>query len=503
MTELQTMLTLKGKGNKRGCAVGKTAYIQREEYVVASPAGEAKRESTRLRAAIAESREELFALYRALCSEAGEGEAWIFLMQIYLLDGSLFSAFPDFYIAEGKSADEALLLSYKDFFREHTHTPFVQDIREDVRDVTYRVIRHLSGRPEQPVYHDNFILLSQSPTSSEIYRHRDAIIGVVAKEGWENTNAAALARTLLIPAVITGSDFGENEANKNAIIDSSLGCAYIDPDLHTLECFAQGQKKTAPLPSLQTKKSTIPLLAESISMLEASRVHESELSGIGLLHSEELYLRRVSPPDEEYLFEVYRSLAESLLPRPLVIRTFSVSGNVRINKIMSEEKSEPELYVFHDETLTRQIRAVLRAAVFGTLALAVPCGNSYGTINKVRELSAELSVELRTEEKEHRTIPIGVIIDNPAAAIACDKLIDLSDFIILKKSAVSFGVSDGDIAADANRYILERVARTAKRKKKQALLCLEKDDDISDMKLATRLGFSALVISPDVADRFS
>ena len=105
-----TMLTLRGTGNKRGCAIGKTEYLVREDYPAHSPAGEPRREIIRLERAIEASREELFSLYRSLVTEIGESEAWIFLMQTYLLDGSLFSGTPRFYIAEGKSAEEALLL---------------------------------------------------------------------------------------------------------------------------------------------------------------------------------------------------------------------------------------------------------------------------------------------------------------------------------------------------------------------------------------------------------
>ncbi len=503
MTDLHTMLTLKGRGNKRGCAIGKTEYLRKREHLVASPSGDPRREAARLKSAINASREELLELHRRLAAEAGESEAWIFLMQIYLLDGSLFSGTPSFYIAEGKSADESVLLSHDAYLCELSRNGYVRDISEDVRDVTARVMRHLSQKQQSPQRSENFILLSISPTPSQIYELSDSIIGIVASECWEGTTAAALARSLFIPAVLTDKDFGESEARKNAIIDSLHGVVYIDPDLNTVEEFTASRTEH-PMLGTSLQKRSLPLLAKTDSLLEASRIHETDLDGIGLFRSEELYLRSVAPPDEEMLFDAYCALAESLLPRPLVIRTFSVSGmgSVRINKLTAEGKSDPELYVFHDETLTRQLRATLRAAVFGRVALAAPCGASYDTLRKIKELITILTDELRRDGRDCREVPLGAIIDSPASAIACDKILDASDFGIVKRDALSLCEPAGEISRDAERILLERVARTAKRKKKPLLLCLKTPLYDSESTLAKKLGFAALIISPDDTESF-
>ena len=501
MTLTQTMLTLKGTGNKRGCAVGKTEYLPREDYLATSPAGDPRRELLRLENAIKKSKEELLELYRSLSLELGEPEAWVFLMQIYLLDGSLFSDTPRFYIAEGKSADEAIRLSHERHTKSLGSAPYISPISEDIRDVMLRVRRHLCSSGAPHPQKESFILFTPSPTPSQIYELNGALIGVVAGKGWESTSAASLARALFIPTVTTEAGLDEAHANKNAIIDSGGGCVYVDPDLETLEGFAAKQDEKSSFDGTPGKRR-LPVLAEPQSLLDASRIHESDLDGVGLFHSEELYLKSVAPPDEELLFETYRTLTEALLPRPLVIRTFSVSGSVRINKMTTEGKDEPELYVFHDEILTRQLRAALRAAVFGTVALAVPCGLTYSVLKRTRELVVSLSDELHRENREHRTLCVGAVIDSPAAAIACDKVIDIADFIILGLDSLDLGKDMGEVALDAERYLLERVARTAKRKKKPALLSLGKSAEADTLSLAKKLGFSALVVPPDIADRF-
>ena len=500
MTFTRSMVTLKGVGNKRGCAVGKTEYIPCEEYPAPSPAGDPRRELNRLHNAIKKSREELCELYRSLSSDLGEGEAWVFLMQIYLLDGSLFLNTPPFYISEGKSANEALRLSCEQYLNEESHTSYIFLVSEDIRDVMLRVMSHLNDTAPRHHSTESFILLTPSPTPSQICELGDSLIGIVAKEGWEKTSAASLARALFIPSVSTNGSFDESDAHKNAIIDSQSGYVFIDPDLDTLENFTSNRKDESSF-GKSLKARRLPLLAEPESLLDASKINETDLDGIGIFHSEELYLKSVSPPDEETLFEVYRSLAESLLPRPLVIRTFSVSGSVRINKITPEGIDDPEVYVFQDDTLKRQIRASLRAAVFGTVSLCVPCGYTYDSVKRTKELIASLSDELRTENREHREIPIGAIIDNLATAIMCDKILDTADFIILKTNALDLATNTGEMVLDAKRYLLERVARTAKRKKKPALLSLEKNCNTDTASLAKRLGFSALIISPDIVDR--
>lgn len=490
--QAQTMLTLKGKGNRRGCAVGKTEFLRRKEFFAASPAGDTQREQARLHTAISRAREELLSMYRELVLSAGESEAWMFLLQIYLLDGSLFSSAPISYVYEGKSAEEALFISRRCFFSDSERFPFFSSVSEDVCDVFFRVLRHLCREDQPFLPRENCVLLCGSPLTTEIFQLRDRISGIVAPIKWESTNAAALARSLFIPTVFTDAEIDENVASKSAIIDSNNGIVQIDPNVEALEAFSKSQKATS---KTKKRRYALPLLAHTSSLLEASRLCDTEFIGIGLFRSEDIYLSLCKEVDEEALLDAYRSLAESLFPRPLVIKSLTAPCSPHVNKLTAE-KSEPKVFVFCNKTLKNQLRAILRASVFTTVALAVPSGKSYAELAKIKDLLPTLCEELSNEGKDHRSVPLGIIIDTPAAALTADTLADVSDFFIIKRSALSFD-DDGDLTLAAENILLRSALTAAKKKKKQVLLLLDKNTDPHLVANAKKLGVSALVIPPD------
>jgi len=497
LVENEKMLTLRGTGNMRGSAAGKTKYLGTTTETAHSPAGEPRRELARLEAAKEKSRAELSAIYRELLSSVGESGAWVFLLQLFILQDDLFSYLPHVYIVEGKSAHEAILLTSEYFSKRLVgKSAFFSEIVFDVCDVAKRLLKNLDDKIEEETDDDDdAILLTKGPLPSEIYRLHSHLLGLVSDKRTEHSSTAALVRSLGIPAIYTSDAFSEDEAHKNAIIDSGTGALYINPDIGAVKSFSEGEHSAR----ISAKLGRRPLMfAEPENLFDAKRLSCTSPDGIGPVGSEELYLRNVSTPDEEMLFEEYRSLAELFISKPIIIRALAGGGTVKISKLVSDEGDEKiELYVTEDKTLKSQLRAVMRAAVYGELLFALPSSLSYAPLCEAQRIRDEALEELKAEGRESAHVKLGIIIDTASQLLMGDKLLSLCDFALIKRKSLvssSAELGDNEIEKDAVSLLLKSFSKSAKKAGKLAILSLDHRPSDDELKKFTKLGFGALTL---------
>ena len=491
-------IKIRGKGNRAGRAIGKTSFFIPNLKSAHIPKGTEKNEEE----LYFEARKSLLLKLRRLYGEMREegGSAWIFLMQITLLDDNIFTELPRLYIYEGKSAAEAVLLCRDYFYSvlcKKEGGENLYDISADVDDISARLINEIKKEIPSPPPPQT-ILLCHTPLASYIAEWRKLLAGVVADKGVSCAHLPDLALSLGIPYVSLRDEFGEEFANSNALIDSECGCLHINPDLATLSRFAdeeQGRKNDNESNIILNEKAAVKengkkilILAELNSLGELNRLSERYCDGIGKFACEDFYLAEMCLPDEDLLFEEYRRAAEAMPTKPIVIRGFRTLGSVRLESIISENSSgdKGEMYILYDSTLRTQLRAVMRAAVYGSLWFLLPQSDKYSDILQCAALMEELSAELYEEDREFTPVPLGATIDTAASALMCDKILDECDFALIdaEKLSIALGENqngtpdtlDGDnVRLDALAQLVGRIADTANKKKKRAILSLSKN----------------------------
>ncbi len=529
-TDTVQMRILHGKGNKRGGAVGKLVPLNvrgGDELISTELSQNGESEQERYASAQARCADELRRIYGELRSEYDC--AWIFLMQSTLLGDSLFSELAKLYISEGKSAEDAVILCRKYFFDVLLSSDGGENLREvslDVYDLSLRLLSCLSKERHSndtlSLYRPS-ILVCKLPLPSLIIASRQNVVGIVVTDGGNFPSAKEIASDLDIPYVTIEAEMADEYSEKSAIIDSDKGYLYVDPDLMTLAHFSDVEERRRNEEKRQNElanKATVTKDGRHLLLLcEISGIHDLEsvsskgCDGIGKLPCEELYLESVSFPDEELLFEKYRQIAESMPTKPIMIRSFKTSGAVRVRSMIAENESESEsekeshgeLYVINDSTLKVQLRALMRAAVYGNLHFVLPRSGDYTELASCAQIMEELSEELYEEDREYTPVPLGLVIDSVSAAIMCEKLIADCDFIIVDKEKLKASVftqSDDDefesggysVKADALDRLISHVFESVKKAKKKAILSLGKSVSRGDLARAIEYGFSTISV---------
>lgn len=491
------MLSLRGKGNRAGRTVGKT-WVFVPEFCAPSTLSAIYENEEALFFA---SRRTVLSKLRRLYGEFREESdcAWIFLMQISLLSDNLFTELPRLYLSEGKSAAQTVLLC-RDYFysvlcKKEGGENLVA-VSPDIDDISLRLISELrQGEPSAPP--PQTIMLCRTPPVSYIAEWRELLCGIVTEEECSESHHAALALSLGIPYVSVRDELSDELSDRNALIDSECGHLYVNPDLATLSRFADaehGRKKEEEKDIEITSRTILRengkkmlVLAELNKPSELSRLSERYCDGIGKFTSEELYLEEMCLPDEELLFEEYRRAAEMMPTKPIIIRGFKTLGTVHLESVISENTlgESGELYVLYDSTLRTQLRAVMRAAVYGSLQFLLVQNDRYSDISQCASLMEELSAELYEEDREFTHVPLGSIIDSVSSALMCDKIIEECDFVVVDTEKLSRALCENHLEDDPhdsdNMYLdaltslVGSISKVAAKKKKGAILSLGKN----------------------------
>ena len=487
-------IRIKGKGNHAGRAVGKTALFLPELTAPTNQQDTQKNEE----ALYFDAQKNLLRKLRRLYGELREssGCAWIFLMQISLLCDGIFTELPHLYLSEGKNAQETVLLCRDYFYSvllKKEGGENLYEVASDIDDLSVRLLNELNRKTVSPPPPQS-ILFCQAPPASYIAEWRDELAGIVAEDGAQLSHHAYLALSLGIPYISVKDELTEDLSDRNALIDSESGYLYINPDLATLSQFADEHRKRrtedAPLASssLMTGATGKKMLifAELGNIGELNRLSERYCDGIGRFTSEEFYLEQMCLADEELLFEQYRRAAENMPTKPIVIQGLKSARTVRLESVVSANAAGDvdELYVLYDSTLRTQLRAVMRAAIYGSLQFLLPQSERYSDISRCAQLMEELSGELYEEDREFSPVPLGSVIDSVSSALMCEKILEECDFLLVDAEKLYISVcahcqaddlGDTDVMHfDALRHLIGSVAKVASKKKKRAVLSLGK-----------------------------
>jgi phosphotransferase system enzyme I (PtsI) len=404
-------------------------------------------EIDRFDAVVARARSRLTQIRERVSTHAGEEEAAIFDVQIAMLDDVELLDNVRALIHQNLAAEKAfdlVMADWRQSFARHTH----QMLRERVADLTDVHIRVLSMLLElgdhDPVdlpKGSNAILVTHDLTPSlTVQLDRGAISAIATDAGTRTSHVAILARSLGLPAVVGLRDATvQLHAGDRVILDGSLGVLIPNPTEAQIAAYAERAVRDASDDAAMRAVATAePITLDGVRVVlranvdlpdEAEAAASSGAEGVGLMRTEFLAVGRATMPDEEEQFRAYEKVLSAFEGKPVVIRTFDVGGDkLPIGGYPTEANpflgwrairmclDEPELF-------KTQLRALLRAANCGDVRIMLPLIVSLDEVRAARKLLREASAELTARGVPHRPdVPLGVMIETPAAAIGADIL---------------------------------------------------------------------------------
>ena len=446
------MQTYRGKSVFGGVAVGKICVYQKGEQTVKRTKIEnTEQEKARFNAAVQESIRQLGELYEKAVKEVGEANAAIFeIHQIMLEDEDYLDAVQNIIDTQEVNAEYAVAVTGDNFAQMFAamEDEYMRGRAADVKDISERIVRVLSGGAGQGIHTDEpvIILADDLAPSETVQLEKDKVLSFVTVHGSVNSHTAILARTMSIPALI-GTDVALDETvdGKFAIVDGTNGVLYVEPDEETLETMRRRQREEQEKKELlQTLKGreTVTLDGKKIRLYanignskDLASVIQNDAAGIGLFRSEFLYLEKETFPTEEEQFQVYKQVAETMAGKPVIIRTLDIGADKQCDYFELKKEENPamgcraiRICLTQPDIFKTQLRALLRAAVYGNLSIMYPMITSTEEVKKIYEIVAEVEAELKEQEIQYKLPEQGIMIETPAAAIISDKLAEMVDF---------------------------------------------------------------------------
>ena len=451
------MISLKGIPAAPGIAMGKAVLLERSEELFVPRRSIAEKdvpaEVLRLEEALIQTRHQILDIQKRLSEELGQEHAEIFNAHLLVLeDQSLREE-----IINGlRSQRHNVEIVFNDVIRRHlkafarTNDEYLRERTADIDDVRKRVLRNLLGRKSDRLEQvsEPVVLIARDLSPSETAQmHRRHVLAFVTDVGGRTSHTAIMAKSLEIPAVV-GLESVTKRVQKDdfVIVDGSRGEVIIDPDPPTIQRYEDEKHRNQALSIrlLQLKDAApettdhhaVRLTANIELPEEVPSVLAHGAGGIGLFRTEFLYLNRSNFPSEEEQYQAYKNVAYQMKPRPVVIRTMDLGGD----KFLSPMQVPPEMNPFMGWRAIRfslarpdifriQLRAILRASVYGNLKLMYPMISGVEELYRSNEILREVQKEL-TEAKipfdSH--MEIGAMIEVPSVALTCDLLAEEVDF---------------------------------------------------------------------------
>ena len=320
----------------------------------------------------------------------------------------------------------------------------------DVDDIRSGLLRTLLGIEEQDLTDippDSIIITEDLKPSMTASLDRNNVRGIITENGGRTSHSAILARALELPAVLSVPNAVSLIKNgMTVIVDGNEGIVIPDPDMDTLQIYADKQEAFAAEKKLLAEYINKPsVTAEGLkkevycnigNVSDAVAASEKSGEGIGLFRTEFLFMEGQHAPEEELQFETYKKVAQLFKEGSVIIRTLDVGGDKNIEYLGMKQEDNPFLgfravrYCLDNTDLFRvQLRAILRASAFGSIRIMIPLVTQVNEIRMVRQLIDEIKNELETEGKAFdRNIQLGAMIETPAASMIADLLAKECDF---------------------------------------------------------------------------
>lgn len=442
-----------GLGAAPGVAVGPAMVWRPGRRPVATTVTEqsGEEEKARLEAAVRAVQKELEELRSRTERELGSDQAAIFTAQLLMLSDPALIGTAEELISLGKSAEAAVDKATTDQAALLASLPdeYLAERATDVRDVGERLVAHLRGEQDDlPVLEVPSIVVASDLTPSETARlPKDRLLGLVTEIGGRTSHVAIMARSLGIPAVVGVKGIARRVQSGDVVaVDGSSGEVAVRPDAGVLakwrqrlqqdEAAKNGRHVLAVLPAVTTDGHEVSLWANIGHPAEAKTARELGAEGVGLFRTEFLYMGRDRLPSEEEQLAVYRQAVEHMAPYPVIIRTLDIGGDKDLPYLGLAREANPFLgwralrySLSRPDIFRTQLKAILRAGVYGKVKIMFPLVVSVEEIRQAKEQLALAQAELDERGLPWaENVPVGIMVETPAAAILADQLAYEVDF---------------------------------------------------------------------------
>ena len=454
---------LKGTNASSGIGIGNAVIVEEKELVI-------KRETVRDTAAEVErfkgaldltlkKTEELAA---DLATRVGEKEAEIMqghmmLLMDPMLTGEIETAITGESIC-AEYAIEQVCTTYADLFAS-MDDELMQQRATDMRDIKTRMQRELLGVESVDIASlpAGTILVAKDLTPSMTAGIKpENVAGIVTELGGKTSHSAILARALEIPAVVAVPDLMNQVENGHVIVlDGSEGTVYIDPDQNVVDDFSAKREKFLKekkeleqyigKPTVTKDGVRIELVANIGKPEDLEKVLQYDGEGVGLFRTEFLFMDRTAMPTEEEQFEAYKTVAEGLKGKPVIIRTLDIGGDKEI-PYMGLTKDENPFLGYRairfcldrkDDVYKPQLRALLRASAYGNIKIMVPMVTCIEELREAKALIEEIKKELDEQNIPYKKdIEVGIMVETAAASLMAD---------VFAKEAAFFSIGTNDL----------------------------------------------------------
>jgi phosphotransferase system enzyme I (PtsI) len=407
----------------------------------------------RFRLAVRRARDEIQALKETLIVDPEDPGTKILDAHLMILEDQVVLREISAVISEEKIAAESAVrrvLRMKAAALEGAETDYFRARAVDVRDVKRRVLRHLGaavGEPKRLPSHPVVVVAHDLTPSETAAFDRDRVLAFVTDCGGPTSHVAILARSRGIPAVVGTGDLAELvEENERILVDGYAGEVVVRPEPPDLEKFearrSERDRLAQRLPAL-TRKPAVSLDGREVTLLanidmpaDAADAWEVGAEGIGLYRTEIYFIQQPRLPDEEQQLRVYRRAIRRMRSRPVTIRTMDLGGDKLATYLGTTREDNPFLgmrgirfSLAHRDIFRTQVRAILRAAAAGPIRVMLPMISSIDELRDARRLLGECVADLRSEgHAVPETVPLGVMIEIPAAVAIADHLAREADF---------------------------------------------------------------------------
>ena len=527
------MQCFQGKSVYKGIAMGPVVVLRKNDYQVKRTRIEdAEAEAARVDVALKASQEQLQKLYDKAVKEVGEASAAIFeVHQMMLEDEDYLEAIQNMIRTEQVNAEYAVAVTGDNFAEMFASMDddYMKARSADIKDISERLVRNLSGQGDVDLssIEPSVIVADDLSPSETVQMDKDKILAFVTVHGSTNSHTAILARMMNIPALIgVKMDLEELQTGMTAVVDGFGGKVTFEPDeelkAQTEARMQEEEEKLKLLQELKGKENItldgrkINIYANIGSVGDIGYVMENDAGGIGLFRSEFLYLGRNDFPTEEEQFQAYKQAVQMMAGKKVIIRTLDIGADKQVEYFNLGNEDNPamgyraiRICLKQPEIFKTQLRALLRAAVYGNLSIMYPMITSTEEVKRIYEIVAEVEEELKAQEIQYKIPEQGIMIETPAAAIISDRLAEMVDFFSigtndLTQYTLAIDRQNEKLDEFYNPHheallrMIQMVVDNAHKCGKWAGICGELGADVTLTEQFVRMGLDELSVAPSM-----
>ena len=518
-----------GKSIFKGIAIGKILFYQKGEQPVKRVKIEASAEQIkRYEDARAKAAEQLQGLYEKALKEVGEANAAVFeVHQMMLEDDDYIDSVVNIIETQQVNAEFAVATTGDNFAKmfAEMEDDYFKARAADVKDISERMVNILSGNESGGAIGDEpVIVVAEDLAPSEtVQMDKEKLLAFVTRLGSANSHTAILARTMNIPALIE-VDIKEEWNGKMAVVDGYTGTFYIDPDEDILKKMQEKKEEDIKarelLQELKGKEDVtvdgkhIKLYANIGGVKDVASVLANDAAGIGLFRSEFLYLEADNYPDEEAQFQAYKTVAENMAGKKVIVRTLDIGADKQVDYFNLDHEENPamgyraiRICLDRRDIFRTQLRALLRASAYGNIGIMYPMIISVDEVKEIKKIVESIKAELTEKGIEYGEVEQGIMIETPAAVMISDLLAEEVDFFSIGTNdltqytlAIDRQNSKLDNIYDAHHpAVLRMIQKTIENGHKAGCwvgICGELGADMTLTETFLKMGIDELSVSP-------